>query len=290
MAAVLVAAAVVATGASALSGAGGNGQRADRAAILLAWDEGRHDDVFAMTGEALAARPLDFFLLTMRGFSAYQAGVSRIDGMEARGLFDDSVRVLRQALLLRESDGDPRIPYVLGKAYFQLGDGFADLAVAFLERAADMGHRASDIPEFLGLAHAALGDHESSVIAFARALEISRPSALLLLSMAQSYVALGEYAKARAYLVRAVGVSADSRVTLASRLLLADVLGRTGDVDGAIAQIAEVIEEGGDSAEARFRLGELHAMRGDNIRARAEWRSAVAIDPAHLGARSRLAL
>jgi Tfp pilus assembly protein PilF len=48
------------------------------------------------------------------------------------------------------------------------------------------------------------------------------------------------------------------------------------------------MEEGGENAEAHFQLGELYAGGGDSTRARAEWRRAVRIDPAHGPARTRL--
>jgi tetratricopeptide (TPR) repeat protein len=226
----------------------------------------------------------------MHGFSSYQLGISQVDSLRASSYFGECVRALRKAMLLREAETDGRLFYVLGKAYFHLGDGFADSAVKYLGRARALGHAASDIPEFLGLAYAAIGDYESSVIAFAEALQTTRPSAPLLLAIAQSYAAMGELEKARAYLMRCVSVSVDSRTTFAARLFLADVLRQLGDTSGAIGQIMEIIEETGENAEARFQLGELYAFQGDATRARAEWRRAVNADPTHLRARARLSL
>ena len=284
--------ALVAVGASALSRLPGNpetgGRRQDRSELLRLWEAGAFGEVHRLTGEALATRPLDYFLLTMRGFSAYQLGVSQVDSRAAGDFFGDSVRALRQAALLREAEGDGRVFYVLGKAYFNKGDGFADLAVRYLERAREMGHEASDIPEILGLAHAAIGDYRASVVAFSQALQATRPSALLLFHIAGSYVALGELEKARAYLTRGVAVSVDSRTTVRARLFLAEVLRMMGDVEGAMAQIAGVIEDAGENADARFQLGEIYASLGNNVRARAEWRRARDIDPAHARANARL--
>jgi len=268
----------------------GGGARVDRAEMLRLWEAGSFDEVHRLSREALAFRPLDYFLLTMHGFSAYQLAISQVNSLAAAAYFDDCIRALRKAMLLRESERDGRLFYVLGKAYFYLGDGFADLAIRYLEKARALGHRASDIPEFLGLAYAAIGDHRSSVIAFSEALETTRPSALLLVSIAESYIALEELEKARAYLMRGISVSMDSRTTIAARLFLADVLRMLGDIDGASRQLAEVLEEAGENAEARFQLGELYALQGDNVRARAEWRRAVSADPTHLRARTRLSL
>jgi len=289
-----VALAAVAGGAAGLprlaGAAPGAGRGVDRGELLALWEAGSFAEARLLAAGGLASRPLDYFLLTMAGFSAYQLGVSQVSGLRAAAYFDECVRALRKAMLLREAEGDGRLFYVLGKAYFHKGDGFADSAVRHLERARALGHPASDIPEFLGLAYAAIGDYESSVIAFAEALEASRPSALLLISIAESYAALGELEKARAYLVRSVGVSVDSRATLRARLFLADVLRALGDADGAIAQLSGVLAESGENAEARFQMGEVFALQGDVVRARAEWRRAVAADPAHMGARARLSI
>jgi len=254
------------------------------------WEDGSFEGVFLATGDALESRPMDYFLLTMRGFSAYQLGVSQIDGMAATAYFDDSIRSLRRAMLLREGEGDGRLFYVLGKAYFHKGDGFSDMTIEYLEKARSLGHSASDIPEFLGLAYAAVGDHLSGVVAFARALESTRQSAPLLFSIAASYAALEDFANARAYLFRCIDVSVDSRVTVEARLFLADVLRTTGDWDGAARQLADVLEQTGENAEARFRLGELYAEKGDGVRARAEWRRARDVDPTHIRAMTRLSL
>ena len=291
--AVVVLATVVGS-VSAFSQFTGNTQRGrprvDRNELLRLWETGHFGEVHRLSQEALLARPLDYFLLTMHGFSAYQLGVSQIDSLAAAAYFDACIRALRKAMLLRESENDGRLFYVLGKAYFNKGDGFADFAVRYLEKARALGHRASDIPEFLGLAYAAIGDYRNSVIAFSEALETTRPSALLLFSIAESYVALEEFEKARAYLMRCISVSMDSHITLTARLFLADVLRMLGDINGAIGQLMEILEETGENAEARFQLGELYALQGDNTRARAEWRRAVSADPTHLRARTRLSL
>jgi len=291
----LLAAVVLATGAVsvwALSQVAGNfpggRPRVDRGELLRLWEIGSFGEVHRISREYLEYRPLDYFLLTMRGFSAYQLGISQVSREHARAYFCDSARALRKAMLLPEAENDGRLPYVLGKAVFHKGGDFRGSAVRYLELARAMGHRASDIPEFLGLAHAANGDYRSSVIAFAEALETTRPSALLLFSIAESYVALEEFEKARAYLMRCISVSMDSQTTMGARLLLADVLRMLGDINGAIGQLMEIIEETGENAEARFQLGELYALQGDNVRARAEWRRAVSADPAHLRARARL--
>jgi len=277
--------------------------RGERTEILQFWEAGSYNEVYDRSQAALASRPLDYFLLTMHGFSAYQLGISQINSLNAERYFDDCIRSLRKALLLKNSLNDGRLYYVLGKAYNYRGENYADLSVKYLEKAVRLSYNARDIPEYLGLAYAAIGDYHSSVTAFAEALMTQgqgksgssdewssdeRPSGLLLLSIARSYFALGEFELAQAYLQRCIEISPDSRTVLAARLLLSEVLQKAGNSNGAKQQLMDILGEAGENAEAHYQLGELYALQGEATRARAEWRLALNADPAHLKARTRL--
>jgi tetratricopeptide (TPR) repeat protein len=160
----------------------------------------------------------------------------------------------------------------------------------------------------LGLAYAAIHDYRSSVEAFSLALSADSeaaaeedgagpilsgkaPSDLLLLAIAQSYMALEDQASAdmaKAYLVRCVETTRDSQIKIKARLLLGLLFRKSGAVSQAEEQYLKLLEESGENAEGHFQLGELYAAGGDSIKARAEWRRAVRIDPAHRAARQRL--
>ena len=251
------------------------------------FESGVFEAAYLQSRELLQASPLDTFLLTVHGFSAYQLAIAQINTFDTVAYINDSIWSIRKALLSRENSSDGRLFYVLGKAYFHKGPEYADLAVYYLEKARDSSFRATDIPEYLGLSYAALGDYRSSVAAFSQAL-VAEPSDLLLFSIARSYEALDEFEPAGAYLVRCLEVSRDSNTINAARLLLGSILLKTGDISGAEAEFLRVIEDSGDNAEAHYQLGELFALQGDITRARAEWRRAIRIDPAHVPARSRL--
>ena len=237
----------------------------------------------------LRDNPMDFFLLTINGFSAYQLGIAQINNFDTLFYINECIWSLRKALLLREGASDGRIFYVLGKAYYNKGAGFADLAVSYLEKARASRYWAEDIPEYLGLAYAAIGDFRNSVAVFAEALASGHEhSDILLLSIARSYIALEENEQARAYLMRCLDISRDSQTIAAARLLHGNTLVKLGNYAGAENEYLKVIEEGGENAEAHYQLGELYALAGDPTRARAEWRRAIRIDPAHGPSRSRL--
>ncbi|MDR0452694.1 MAG: tetratricopeptide repeat protein [Treponema sp.] len=259
----------------------------EREELLGLWEEGSYETAYAVSRDKLIAKPMDFFLLTMYGFSSYQLAVAQINDYDTKSYIDECIWSLRKALLCREGPGDLRISYVLGKAYYAKGPGYEDLAVSFLESARDGGYEARDLPEYLGLAYAAVRDYRSSVAAFSLALSENN-SDLLLLSIARSYIALEETETAAAYLARCVESSRDSNTIITARLLLGEISAKSGDVSGAETQYLAILEENGENAEAHFQLGELYDAAGDGTRARAEWRRAIRINPAHRSARARL--
>ena len=261
----------------------------DRRLLRDYFESGEFDAAYTQSGLMLMEKPLDSYLLTIHGFSAYQMAIAQINNFDTISYVDDCIWALRKALLPRDNSQDGRIFYVLGKAYYYKGSGYADLAVKYLEKAREASHRAADIPEYLGLSYAAIGDFRNSVAAFTLALTGEKePSDVLLLSIAKSYLALGELDSAHAYLVHCLEISRDSKTIAAGRLLLGNTLVKFGDIPGAEAEYLKVVEENGDNAEAHFQLGELYALGGDTTRARAEWRRALRLDPTHGPARSRL--
>jgi len=294
----LAVAGLVTTAAIQIVGRFAGAARGERRELLRLWEAGSFDEVYERSQTALVSRPMDYFLLTMHGFSAYQMGVSQINNLNAQRYFDDCIWALRKAFLLKDSANDGRLYYVLGKVYNYKGESYADLSVKYLEKARDLSYDAADIPEYLGLAYAAIGDYRNSVAAFAEALVVQRtdelsnerPPGLLLFSIARSYFTLGEFEQAQAYLQRCIELSPDSRTVLSARLLLSEVLRNTADYNGARQQLMEILGETGDNAEAHYQLGELYVLQGDTARARAEWRLALRADPAHQKARTRLSL
>ena len=264
-------------------------QRNERRQLRDYFESGLFDEAYKQSSGLLKEKPLDSFLLTIHGFSAYQLAIAQINTYNTIIYIDDCIWSLRKAMLLRENLPDERIFYVLGKAYYYKGPGYADLAVNYLEKARTALHGAADIPEYLGLAYAAIGDYRSSVEAFSMALTGGAdPSDLLLLSIARSYLALEEIEPAKAYLVHCLEITRDSKTSAIARLILGNILVKGGNISGAEAEYLKVIEEDGENAEAHYLLGELYALGGDTTRARAEWRRAIRIDPAHRPARSRL--
>jgi tetratricopeptide (TPR) repeat protein len=259
------------------------------------WNAGRYSEVYDESGKLLVEKPLDVFLLSLRGYAAYQLAAAQINVQDERSYNDECILMLRKALLDKESDGNGALRYVLGKAYFAEGPQSANLAIMYLEEALALSYYADDIPEYLGLAYARTGDYWKSIAAFSEALVPSEngdsgPSDILLLAIARSYMELDENDSARAYLLRCIETSKDFNVIVSARLLLGKVLMSMGDINGAEREYLNILEEGGGQAEVHYELGVLYAERGDSTRARAEWRKALRIDPVYPQAVARLSM
>jgi len=260
----------------------------ERRELLQVWNNGDYEKAYEISKNYLLQRPVDYFLLTINGFSAYQLGISQINSPNMLLFIDECIFSLRKALIRQASSNNGRIFYVLGKAYGYKGNEYSDLAVKYLEMA-NQSYEAADIPEYLGLAYAASGDYRSSVAAFSQAFTPSKPpSDSLLLSIARSYMAMEEYDMAIGYLKRCVDISPDSKSIAVARFLIAEIYVNTGDYSGAEEQYFSIINESGASAEVHYQLGELYNLQGDTTRARSEWRTAYRQDPAHARARARL--
>jgi tetratricopeptide (TPR) repeat protein len=265
---------------------GGNNEKRE---LLQVWSEGDFEQAYKISKNALLEKPVDFFYLTVNGFSAYQLGISQINSYDKLQYIDECIFSLRKAMLQKEASSDGRVFYVLGKAYGYKGNEYADLAVKYLEMANNLSYEAGDIPEYLGLAYAAYGDYRNSVAAFSLAFSPEKePSDNLLLSIARSYMAMEENDMAAVYLKRCIDASQDAKSIVVSRFMLAEIFKNSGEYDNAENQYLSIIDETGENAEVHYQLGELYSLKGDTTRARSEWRTANRQDPSHQRARTRL--
>jgi tetratricopeptide (TPR) repeat protein len=179
------------------------------------------------------------------------------------------------------------VDYVLGKAYYQKGEYYADLCVQYMVSSLDKKFEGQDSYEYLGLAYNALGDFDKSIVNLLKANE-RNPSDLLYLVLAQTYYQTGDKVAAEEYFDRAINKSSDSALIQKARSFLGDMYLQSREYLRAEAQYLKIIEMNPQSADAHFYLGEIYYNMGDPIKARASWRRAIWIDPNHFGARTRL--
>lgn len=261
----------------------------DNSRALTLWRESDYQSVYILSIDNLKENPLSPFWLTMKGFSAYQLASAQITVQETEDFINEAVYALRQALLNKDQAADPRIHYVLGKAYYIKGEYYADLAIDHLETARNMGYDPLDLAEFLGLSYSRIGKYQESIEAFTRALG-DYPSDLLLLALARNYAALDDTMNSSAYLLRCIDQTKDIDTKNQARVQLGINYIHENDWPAAQEVLNAVLAEEDQNAEAHYRLGEVFQGLGDSVKARSEWRKALRIDPSHASSRERLKL
>jgi tetratricopeptide (TPR) repeat protein len=262
-----------------------SGQDADDWSTL--WEGGDYETLIQETDETLARSPMSGKALVFKGFSHFYRGINRVSSEDSEQEMVAATVSLRRALLLDEPPLAERVHYVLGKTYFHRGTFYYDLAVSHLEQASALGYTGNDGYEYLGLAHANLGNYDASVQAFDRAIE-RQPSALLYLVAAESYRKTGAVERARVYLESAITSSDDRFLIQEARMRLGDLFLTDDRLGRAAEQYQALLEENPRSAEAHYQLGLVYDRMGNRERARYEWREALRIDPSHSEALNRL--
>lgn len=257
--------------------------------LYKAWEAREYAKVYSDSSLILAERPLDGSVLALNGFSAYYLQLAQTDPSQAGSLLDASIISMRNAWYRVSESERPQIAYILGKAYYQRGYYYADLAEKYLDFAWTAGVRYPDLEEYRGLAASVLADYPKAIIAFTDALA-SNPSDLLLFTIATAYRKTGDTAKAKQYYSETVRSTKDENLELKSRNELAMILIEEGDVDGAAPEFNAILEKDANFADAHYGLGVIYETQGDLVRARAEWRKTIRLNPVHPGAREKLKL
>ena len=270
-------------------GVGKRGTPISKSLVLDAWKQQDMQKTLDLSRAGLLSKPLDTFFLSFEGIAAYYLSTGKPEGEERQSLLDEAVASIRKAMATHESiPVKPQIEYVLGKAYYQKGQPWYDLAVEYLELSKAHGYSSRDTEQYLALAYVGLGMHDKAVTHFEEALK-SGKNDLLMLSAAMSYNELGNEAKARELLDQAVATASDAVVTQKARYLLAGMAYKKGDLAGAKSLYSSIVEADSASADAWYWLGMIYEAEKDPIKARAAWRKATAINPNHVEARKKLA-
>jgi tetratricopeptide (TPR) repeat protein len=245
----------------------------------------RYDEVIAATDAVLVGDPLNAVALSYKGFASFYKSVSQNAAEERMPYLDESIVSLRRARLA----GTPfpgEIDYVLGKAYFNKGKYYYDLAIASIQSSLARGYVQKDSYEYIGQAYSQLGDYQKAIDAFLQAMK-DDPGDLLLLTIGQTYYQMKRTSDAVDYLLRTLNKTEDKEIEERARTLLGGIYLDTGELFKAEEQFSAIAKIDPRSADAHYELGEVYAKMNDPVRARAEWRNALIIDPSHYGAKLR---
>ena len=171
--------------------------------VYTHWENKDYAGVYAETAQILEKRPMDGTALALHGFAAYYLFAEQTDLSIGADYLTAAVVHLRRALYLTKDKDIPKIAYVLGKAYYQQGYYYADLAVKYLDEAYAGGIEAGDLSEFRGMAASLLGDTDKAIEAFTQALA-TNPSDFVLYAVAENYKKKGDIPNAKLYLFETI--------------------------------------------------------------------------------------
>ncbi len=262
--------------------------------LAVSWNNSEYQTVYDQSAVLLEDYSFNSTALFYHGISAFYLAAAQTDTALAQSYIDEAIHNLRIALQFAHSKTKPQISYMLGKAYFQKNvfssyHYFSDTAVKYLEKAVDLGYESSDIPEYLGLSYADLGMTQKSIDSFTNALLV-RESDILLLAIAQQYLAVNNKETAKQYLYKAAKDSKNDILILKSKSLLAQLYFDEGKYDDALSEYTAILEKDPEYADAYYGLGLLYEQQGDTAKARAEWRKVLKIQVNHQGAINKLGL
>ncbi|MDR1626118.1 MAG: tetratricopeptide repeat protein [Spirochaetia bacterium] len=258
-----------------------------RQRLLALWQAKDYQEIIRVTENELRLNPMDADCLVFNGFAHFYAGVNLMAAEEKLLHIDAAIRSLRRVRLHEAPPLAGEVDYVLGKAYYQKGEYYADLSVQCMVSSIDKNFLGQDSYEYLGFAYNTLGEYGRSIEFLLKASQ-TNPSDLLYLALAQTYYQTGDRAAAEEYLDRAINKSSDAALIQKARSILGDIYLQDREYLKAEAQYLKIIETNPQSADANFFLGEIYFSMGDPIKARASWRRAIRIDPNHFGAKTRL--
>ena len=231
--------------------------------------------------------PFNFQALLMRGFSNFYLGDNQ-DSMEVKSsILKNAIADLRINLVLEPYRNNSDIFYILGKSYFGLGYYYSDLSYLYLLKAKNAGYQGSDLLEYLGVVSSNLGNEKLAISYFEAAMKTENKDAIHL-ALVYSYLSLQEYINAQKHIDEILKSEKDPVITQKARFIKADILTRNEKTEEALAEYLTIIKSDPNSADGHYYVGEMHFLKSDLVKARAEWRAAVNIDPKHSGAINRL--
>lgn len=255
--------------------------------LQKSWKEGDYLKTFEQTSEILKKRPNDFEIWALHGFAAYYLSSAQTNQNTASTYLDDCIVSLRRAIYSVNKKDLARLYYILGKAYFQKGYFYYDLAIKYLDIVFDLGYKFPDINKFRGMAFSYLGEDNKAIEAFTYDLN-AESDEFLLYALAKNYINVGNFEKAKMYLTEADEKSKDVLLKLDCKSKLAELYFKEEKNEKALAEYESILEINDQYADAYYGIGLIYEKLGDLVRARSEWRKALKADPLHAKAIEKL--
>ncbi len=253
------------------------------------WESASYNSVYLKSEIVLKDNPFDAQALAFRGFSSYYIYISEPDeaGNATTTYLENTIVSLRQAMYFLKKSDLGKLSYILGKAYYQKGEYYADLAIKYLTIAEESGLKFTDLYEFKGMAYLLLGEEEKAISALTLALQDS-PSPLLLYILGETYLKIEDFQNAKQYFFETISKTKDELLQLKCRYHIGSILFDEGEFEKAKNEFETIIEKDDTSSDAHYGLGLVLEQQGQLAKARSEWRRALRLNPSHEKTREKL--
>lgn len=251
------------------------------------WTDSKYKELSERCEEILIENPLDPESLIYNGFALFHLGIVQFTLEDQLPLLDLAIINLRKSLLLNSRPLSGKVNYILGKSYYHKGRYYLDQAIYHIEKSIKLGYINVDTYKYMGLSYSELGFYEKGIQYFLKA-DTDNKDDMLSLVIGQTYHKLGDNINSDLYLKRAIEINDDFRVEIKSRFLLGKIYFEQDKLVESESQYNLILDKDIKSADAHYYLGEIFEVKGNTIKARAEWRKALELDPSHYGALLRL--
>lgn len=237
----------------------------------------------------LRNNPLQPEFLVYRGFSYYLLGEAEHDSSKRSVYFSLALTDLRKVpIVYSANDLLGNVYFCIGKIYYYYGKGYYNQSIEYLNRAIKCGNERIDLLYVLGLVYSYIGEYEKANQILLRSQDLEKND-LVLLSIGINYYRMGKMDDAIKYLQETAEVSTERKNKEKALFTLGTICFEQGKYEKALYYYDKTIELNENNAEAYFQRGEIYYLYyRDNIKARAQWRKTIEIDPGHLKAGKRL--
>jgi tetratricopeptide (TPR) repeat protein len=188
-----------------------------------------------------------------------------------RGMFDDAIRVLEQAVRLNPSDEVAHLN--LGHAYQD--KGIKKKAITHLKRALKLKPDLEDAYERLGTVYSANNMLDEALACYKHALELNPSDRVALLNLGYAYYDMGRFDKAIEEIKR--GLNIDRSNELATFVLI-KAYHENGQIDDAINECKIATELYPKTGHFHGMLGKMYLEKGQLDQAIEEYRRCVELD------------
>lgn len=237
----------------------------------------------------LRNNPLQPEFLVYRGFSYYLLGEAEHDSSKRSVYFSLALTDLRKVpIVYSANDLLGNVYFCIGKIYYYYGKGYYNQSIEYLNRAIKCGNERIDLLYVLGLVYSYIGEYEKANQILLRSQDLEKND-LVLLSIGINYYRMGKMDDAIKYLQETAEVSTERKNKEKALFTLGTICFEQSKYEKALYYYDKTIELNENNAEAYFQRGEIYYLYyRDNIKARAQWRKTIEIDPGHLKAGKRL--